>query len=159
MSEIKYYLKGYNGQIFAYEDRIVITRKGFLGFASHGLAGEKVIPLSSIQSVQFQETKGFANGYIQFSVMGGVERRGGLSNAASDENSVIFTIDNEDDARKIKKYVESSILSRNQPVVPQIVSQSAVSVADELLKFKQLLDMGVITQEEFETQKKKLLNS
>lgn len=33
------------------------------------------------------------------------------------------------------------------------------SVADELLKFKQLLDMGVLTQEEFDTQKQKLLNT
>ena len=33
----------------------------------------------------------------------------------------------------------------------------SISVADEILKFKQLLDMGVITQEEFETKKKELL--
>ncbi len=32
------------------------------------------------------------------------------------------------------------------------------SVADELLKLKQLLDTGAITQDEFDTQKKKLLN-
>ena len=31
------------------------------------------------------------------------------------------------------------------------------SVADELLKFKRLLDMGAITQEEFDAQKKQLL--
>ncbi len=34
---------------------------------------------------------------------------------------------------------------------------SAVSRADELLKFKNLLDMGVITQEEFQKQKEKIL--
>lgn len=33
-----------------------------------------------------------------------------------------------------------------------------LSVADELLKLKQLMDMGVLTKEEFEEQKKKLLN-
>lgn len=37
------------------------------------------------------------------------------------------------------------------------VVQNTISNADELLKFKQLLDMGVITQEEFEEQKRKLL--
>lgn len=37
-------------------------------------------------------------------------------------------------------------------------SESTVNVADELLKFKQLLDAGVITQEEFDAQKQKLLN-
>ena len=33
----------------------------------------------------------------------------------------------------------------------------AVSVADELKKFKELLDMGAISQEEYDAQKAKLL--
>jgi predicted Zn-dependent peptidase len=33
------------------------------------------------------------------------------------------------------------------------------SVADELVKFKKLLDEGALTQQEFETLKKKLLNN
>lgn len=37
------------------------------------------------------------------------------------------------------------------------VVQQTISSADELLKFKQLLDMGAITQEEFDTKKKQLL--
>lgn len=40
---------------------------------------------------------------------------------------------------------------QNNPTV------NSVSAADELKKFKELLDMGVITQEEFETKKKQLL--
>lgn len=36
-------------------------------------------------------------------------------------------------------------------------SQPAVSIADELKKFKELLDMGAITQEEFDAKKKELL--
>ena len=38
------------------------------------------------------------------------------------------------------------------------VNGSNVSSADEILKFKQLLDAGIITQEEFETKKKQILN-
>ena len=34
----------------------------------------------------------------------------------------------------------------------------AKSIADEIKKFKELLDVGAITEEEFETQKKKLLS-
>lgn len=37
-------------------------------------------------------------------------------------------------------------------------SASSVSVADEILKFKNLFDMGAITQEEFEKKKEQLLN-
>ena len=33
-----------------------------------------------------------------------------------------------------------------------------VSAANELLKYKQLLGAGVLTQEEFDTKKKELLN-
>ena len=40
----------------------------------------------------------------------------------------------------------------------QIQHTSAVSAADELKKFKELLDMGVITQDEFDAKKKQLLN-
>ena len=39
-----------------------------------------------------------------------------------------------------------------QQAIPQI------SVADEILKFKNLLDMGAITQDEFDAKKKELLS-
>ena len=38
-------------------------------------------------------------------------------------------------------------------------AQNQLSIADELKKYKELLDLGVLTQEEFEMQKNKLLNS
>ncbi len=38
-------------------------------------------------------------------------------------------------------------------------NQKSTSVTDELIKLKQLLGIGVITQEEFETQKKRILNN
>ncbi|MCK8490431.1 SHOCT domain-containing protein [Spirosoma sp. RP8] len=38
------------------------------------------------------------------------------------------------------------------------VADKPIGVADELIKLKQLLDAGVLTQEEFNAQKKKLLN-
>ena len=34
----------------------------------------------------------------------------------------------------------------------------ASTIADEILKFKELLDVGAITQEEFDAKKKQLLN-
>lgn len=37
-------------------------------------------------------------------------------------------------------------------------NSNQINVADELKKLKELLDSGVLTQQEFETQKKKLLN-
>ena len=43
------------------------------------------------------------------------------------------------------------------PVQQAVPQPAAASAADEILKFKQLLDMGAITQEEFEAKKKQLL--
>ena len=61
---------------------------------------------------------------------------------------------------EIRKWME--IARRPQPAsitteMPQPQQIPSTSAADEILKFKQLLDMGAITQEEFEAKKKQLL--
>ena len=53
----------------------------------------------------------------------------------------------------VKKKVQESKTARNAPVV--VVSTT--SAAGEIKKFKELLDMGIITQEEFDAKKKQLL--
>ena len=45
----------------------------------------------------------------------------------------------------------------NEPEVTPVVAVSATSSADEILKFKTLLDSGIITAEEFEAKKRQLL--
>lgn len=49
-------------------------------------------------------------------------------------------------------------VEESQQAVANQVEKREFSVADELLKFKQLLDMGVLTQEEFDVKKQELLN-
>lgn len=73
----------------------------------------------------------------------------------------------EDTAKLDKAYkaICEGIDAAAQPVIQEVptpVQQAApqaatVSTADEILKFKQLLDMGAITQEEFDAKKKQLL--
>ena len=50
-----------------------------------------------------------------------------------------------------------TIISDGQNDTSDTPSATSSSAADELLKFKQLLDMGVISQEEFDEKKKQLL--
>lgn len=52
-------------------------------------------------------------------------------------------------AKKLKDELESCIISKN--------NSSSSSDADELIKFKSLLDAGVITQEEFDKKKQQIL--
>ena len=132
---------------------IRVIRKGFLNMMNHGLDGEKALHISSISAVQFKDAGSMTNGYIQFTLLGGKESKGGLFAATSDENTIMFTKNDRDKALQIRDYAESMIVQRNQPSV-QVQS---VSAADEILKLKSLLDAGIITQYEFDAKKKQLL--
>lgn len=59
-----------------------------------------------------------------------------------------------------KPFVDSvhAAMEMNENNQRKNYNQDKNSTADEILKFKQLMDMGVITKEEFESQKKKLLS-
>src|ERR1700761_4798262 len=81
---------GHNGQVRAYEDRIVVRRRGILGFLTNGMKGDKTIPYSSITAVQYKKAGLLLNGYIQFSIKGGVEDKRGVFAATKDENTVLF---------------------------------------------------------------------
>lgn len=154
MADYKFYLKGVNGQLTVYEDRVIIERGGALGFLTQGLSGAKTIPMDSIMSVQFKEGNMWTNGFIQFGIMGGKEARGGVFNATQDENTVMIKAATNDEACVIKNYIEGIILNRSKNK-GTVVQQA--SPAEELKKFKELLDMGVISQAEFDAKKKQIL--
>lgn len=141
--------------LFIFEDRLIIRHKGVANFLAMGLKGDKTIYYGDLTSVQFKKA-GFTPGYIQFSLAGGREDRGGVSSATSDENSITLISDTNVEAEKTVSFINKKIREVKTAVSrPQVVSN--VSSADELLKFKQLLDAGVITQEEFDAKKKQLL--
>lgn len=149
----KYTLNGVNGQLKIYDDKLIISRKGFLAFATQGIKGDKTIPLSSIYSVQFKEGSFWLNGYIQIGLGGSVESTKGIFDATKDENTIMFNKAHNLEASKIKNFIEKFILERNNNS-----SNNQTSIADEILKFKSLLDSGIISQEEFDKKKQQLLN-
>lgn len=113
----------------------------------------KTIPFSSIVSVQVKKP-GLIAGYIYFQTVGGLDNKIKTPNEISkDENSLIINGKGKYEvALKIKERIEKYKMQ------PSIVSVNANSSADEIIKYKQLFDAGVITQEEFEAKKKQLLN-
>lgn len=147
---------GVGDKLTVYEDRIVIKHKGVLNLMAMGIHGDKTIYYSDLTAIQFK-AGGMLAGHIQFSVLGGNESRGGVLSASGDENTVTFNADKNREAQTIHEYLNNKLkeikTGKNAPIVQSV----AVSVADELKKFKELLDMGVITQEEFDTKKKQLL--
>lgn len=143
-------LKGNNGQLELYNDKVIIKRKGIGAKLTQGFTkGEKTIYLKQIAGIQLKLAGGLTNGYIQFTIPGGVENRAGIMSAVSDENSIVFKKKNNTAAQEVKNKIEELQRVINIP--------NGFSAADEIKKYKELLDQGVLTEEEFNKKKKQLL--
>jgi hypothetical protein len=141
-----------NGTVELTDSYVIIRRKGVLGLLTQGLKGEKRIPYSSITSVQFK-TPGLTNGYIQFGVAGGIESKGGLFAATSDENTVMFTMRVRDQFGHLRDAVEHRCQAARQSGA---VSDKPGPLA-ELAQLADLKDRGILTEAEFAEQKARLL--
>jgi Short C-terminal domain/Domain of unknown function (DUF4429) len=144
---------GQNGQIELLDDRLVIRRKGIGSFITHGFAGEKSILYSSITAVQFKPAGVLVVGYIQFSIRGGLEGVGGVQDATYDENTVVYGASRQREFDELRQLVEARIAQSRQ----QVAAPATASTADEIAKLAALRDRGVLTDEEFQQQKRKLL--
>lgn len=147
-----YFLKGIGGQLELFENKVVILRKGALATMGHGLTGNKEILLRNITGVQLKLGGALFNGYIQFTIPGGNESKRGIGAATQDENTVMFPKSENETAQAIKNKIEQLQMKADKVRVTP-----AISPADEIRKLKSLLDDGIITQEEFQTKKSKLL--
>jgi hypothetical protein len=140
-------LKGVNGQLELYNDKVVIKRKGALAKLTQGFfKGDKIIYIRQITGMQIKLGTALTNGYIQFTVPGGIESKKGILDATKDENTVMFAKKQNELVMQIKARVES---------LQQV--ERPVSTADEIKKYKELLDSGIITENEFSVKKKELL--
>lgn len=134
------------------EDSIRIEKDG--GFFA--VQRDKTIPIRHITSVEVKKPSSVV-GFIQFSVAGGKTYNssftvtGGAFDAVADENAATF-LSNEcyNIALDIKRHVETW----SQPGDGKT---NAPSAADELVKYADLLDRGLLTREEFDEKKKQLL--
>ncbi len=156
---VVYSVEGVRGRhIDVYEDKCVIKTKVGFGSLLTGNAtdGEKTIYYVDCIGVQFKKS-GLAIGYLQ------LETASATMNNKKDnffnENSFTFDVSKVSNERmeEISNYVKKRVEEYKQSSKAPTVINSAPSDADELLKFKNLLDMGVITQEEFDAKKKQIL--
>lgn len=146
--------KGVGGQVEIDQDWVTIRHKGALGFMNHGLPGEKRVPIANITAVTIKEP-GLSNGYIHFTILGGIDRqRGGVFDAAKDENSVMFTRRHLAEFVAIKAHVEARMVRGAMgPSAPPTTTR-----LEQLKQLGELRDSGVLTAEEFELEKQKLLS-
>jgi hypothetical protein len=141
------------GQLLeVYEDNITITPVGLIGFINKGAKGTKTIPFFSISTIQFKKS-GLRNGYIRFTILGRKQNEVGVFNPVSDENTFTFTGNNEL-ALQIKDYIEKRLLESRKP----LTFSSSSSVADELLKLSDMVTKGILSEEEFQSLKRRLIS-
>lgn len=155
-----YKVSGVSEDLEVFEDKLTITPRGVLGFMTKGLKGTKTIPFRSITAVQHRKAGVILSGYLQFTLPGGIESRGGVFSAASDENTFMYAgVDKNDQIEEVKAYVERRMRELRDEDRGCPGMRSAGSTADELMKLAKLRDQGVLTEEEFAKAKQRLLGA
>ena len=154
MDKILITIVGNNGTLHLYEDRVVLEKTGGIAFLS-GRRGTKTIPLSTITGVDYKLGKTMMAGFIDFICPGDHREYHGNMSHNNPNATSIYKKDN-DKLTKVVEYAQNYIFQkekqRNAPSGPSL------SMADEILKYKNLQKEGIITEEEFEKKKKELLN-
>lgn len=161
--EYEFYSLGMGGKSIIKIDgnTLTISRPGLMSKMSLGFTGDKTVMINQISGVQIKKV-GLARGYIQFIMAGTKEAKSGIIGGKIDENIVysdsFFKNKNNQinsNFEEIKKYIEefNSNQNRNTTII-----QNVKSPAEQVKELKELLDMGAISQEEFDKKKKELLN-
>lgn len=156
-NEIIYEVDGNLGKILkVYDDRCVISaRSGIKSlFFGNALNGDKEFYYKDITSVQFKNV-GVTTGYLQFEYAGSHS-----GNNFSSENSFTFSATIGTSKHKQLQTDMPGIYEDIRNRINQAkdtTKSTTLSTADELKKYKELLDNSVISQEEFDAKKKQLL--
>ena len=161
-SDAKMYLKGANGSVSVFEDRVVIKREGITAKMTQGFfSGDKELMIKDISAIQFREGTNLANGFIKFVIPGEVSHSGGLSDKVKDENAVMIRkgmFDNKVNEQWLElKEMVQGMINKEKEQTSQVNVVQETSSADELAKFADLKEKGIISEEEFEAKKKELL--
>lgn len=159
--DLVYSIDGVRGRhIDIYVDKCVITTRVTLGslLTNNATDGEKTFYYSDCIGVQFKTSK-FTIGYLQVETAAS-SGNNHMSNFFN-ENSFTFdtSVISNERMTEVADYVKQRVDEVKKGHFNRNNGTSTLSVADELIKLKQLMDARVLTQEEFDLQKAKLLNS
>lgn len=117
---------------------------------------EDIYPISKIQSFALKEPRALSPGTITFhtaqAASSGIGLGFGVSAAIGAEQNFFFAKGDLDTALQLRDYVSNF----NAEDTPRSDGK-VVSVVDEIRGLKSLLDEGILTQDEFDAKKRKLL--
>ena len=168
-------LTGLNGTIELFSDRAELSSQMggiplLVAFGKKsGSTNTRTYFYTDISSVEFQAPAGMRQGYLRFVTAGTIRGASGTKNFLAgpfgankhieqDVDTLMLSVDKkwQGDCQGFYDLLMQKVREAKQNRGSTTVVNQASS-ADELLKYKQLLDSGVITQEEFDAKKRQLI--
>ena len=156
--------KGQNGILLVYEDYIEISRKSFGGFAAQGSKGDRRFYYSDINGIEYKTPTITSNGYFKV-IAGGTSEvsatvglLGSSMDSMKDPNTVVLRAFSKKVSLECDSVYKTAMSKLNSTKCQNSNAENSSSNLDELKKLGELLTSGILTQEEFEQQKKKLLS-
>ena len=150
-----YFINGLQGTLAVFEDYVEFDFSGSgIKKWQSGFGGVKKVYFHQINSIQKRDATELVNGTLEFELPGMATSKWGPTS----ENLITYLPKYQDEVNKIYDFVNDKILAINQGKShPTQVVQNEVSPMAKLKEAKELLDMGVISQEEFDEIKAKCL--
>ncbi|MDR2115386.1 MAG: hypothetical protein LBP87_03285 [Planctomycetaceae bacterium] len=121
---------GYLGaaRLEIYKNKITVRNIGLYNFLLHGLKGVKTLHYSKISALQvLRASYWFFNGYIQFTISGGNESRGGIFSAARDENTVMFSFRHNDIVQAIHDFIETRMDNEDSADALRVLQEQSLN--------------------------------
>lgn len=160
-------LKATNGYITVFHDYVVFSRNSLAGYTAQGAAGARTYYYRDIALVEYRKPNLAANGYLKIVLAGTNDVRSGTRSStpravAQDPNTMVlraFKSSVPVESEKIYNFIQRRVheIKTAPPPAPVFAPPEPASNADEIVKYKQLMDQGIITAEEFEAKKRQLL--
>ena len=125
----------------------VKIENGQLTWSALGDGGSSY-PLQSVTGIQFDPAGTFGSSFIVIFFAGGTYRRVRVPNTAKSRRII----------EQINAYITAFQEQERAEAAPAAAAPQAFSVADELLKLASLRQQGILTEQEFQEQKQRLLN-
>jgi len=134
-------------------DKVLIRRLGVTGTMPGGANGDRVIPIAELAGIQMKPA-GTVSGYIFFAHADSEPFTGGISAATQEPNAFIFGQELNEEVANFKWKVEQLMHEFKKHAA---TSPPKNALVEELRALAELKQQGLLTAEEFEAAKKKLL--
>ena len=140
-------LKGRGLTVWIEDDAVMIK----YGVMNYGFLGTKRVPVANITAINWKEPGSWTVGFLELSILGEKAPSPFASPNVQNQNRIAFEKEDHPKFVELRDWIQARLAKVNNPTA------SVNSVADEIAKLAALLKDGHITQNEFETQKAKVL--